>query len=311
MKRLRWDQYLWIGVITFILLTLPLFYRPVKGQHVSTESDLQFTTVAPIPLLQREPAEVDAFMASVSAQAVQVIDVDSGSVLLSRNADLPRSPASTTKLVTALVSRDIYALDTVLKVGQEAMSTGTTMGLINGEEITVENVFYGLLMNSGNDAAFLLANQSPFGYQSFVNQMNVKAEQLHLKHSHFTNPSGLDDPDHVMSAADLTIVAREVLKDEFLKSIVGTKSKVITDVSGKISHPLYSTQQLLGIVPGVIGMKTGTTDQAGEALVTALERDGHTLILVVLGSQDRYADTRKMINWIENSYQWVQSEDAL
>lgn len=306
MKYLRVDQYVMLLAVSLILLSLPLINKQVLGQKsVEPIAELELIPVAPVPVLKPESQAATDFVATVSAQAISVIDGESGSVLLERAAAEKRSPASTTKLMTALVARHMYDLDQVLMVNQESMSTGTAMGLVSGEQISAQNVFYGLLMNSGNDAAFLLANQSPFGYQNFVNQMNTRASQLHLQNSHFTNPSGLDDDDHYMSAADLTLVAREILKDDFLRQIVGTKSKLVTDVSGKITHPLYSTQQLLGVVPGVIGMKTGTTQQAGEALITALERDDHTIIIVILGSTDRYADTQKIIHWIFDNYVWL------
>jgi D-alanyl-D-alanine carboxypeptidase (penicillin-binding protein 5/6) len=161
-----------------------------------------------------------------------------------------------------------------------------------------------LLIPSGNDAAFVLATHHPLGYAGFTAAMNNVAQELHLDESHFSNPSGLDQQDQTASAHDLAILANEIMKDPVLRQIVGTPHTVISDTTGTIHHSLQSTHELLGVEDGVIGVKTGTTEFAGENLITAVNRDGHEVIIVVLGSQQRYGETKALIHWIFTKYGW-------
>ncbi len=307
MPKLRLDQFISVFLVSLIVLVTPVSgSNVVEDVNLPKPSDLpEFIDVAPVPVLSELVSQED-FLASISAQAVYVADNESAAVLLQENSDQLRAPASTTKLMTALVARQLYNLDDEFVVKEEAFTQGNVMGLQIGERISVQDLLHGLLMNSGNDAAFVLANNSPLGYTGFIAQMNQKATELHLDSSTFENPSGLDQDQHQMTARDLAIISREVMKDDFLRSIVGTQSKVITTASGQ-KHNLQSTHHLLGEVEGVVGVKTGTTYMAGETLVTQVERDGHTVVIVVMGSQDRYGDTLKIIEWVFGNYEWVSS----
>lgn len=264
-----------------------------------SESSTEFVT--PVEIVQ-----------TISAESVFVTDETSGSILLEKSADIARPPASTTKLMTALVARDEYYLSQVLEVKEEAFTQGNTIGLIPGERISVAHLLEGLLIRSGNDAAFVLANNHPQGYQGFVNEMNQRASDLSMNSSSFSNPSGLDGFEQQMSARDLAILAREVVKDDHLRQTMATQSKVITDVSGELRHDLYSTHELLHLDPTVLGGKTGTTDGAGQVLVTRFNRfddqgKPRTIQIVIMNSQDRYADTRLLIDWVLDAYFWQKA----
>lgn len=261
---------------------------------------------APVPLLVDEDLESlkEVFVATLSAESIWVSDEISAQILLTKNPDQPRALASTTKLMTALVARKLYSLDEVVTVGQEAFTSGNVMGLEFGEQMRVGELLYGLLIPSGNDAAFVLANHHSEGYLGFVADMNSLASELRLSQSHFENPSGLDQSGHLATAHDLAILAREVFKDPLLRQIMGTAEATITDVSGQVVHPLQATHQLLRTNPQVIGGKTGTTYEAGETLITLVEIQGHVVQIVVMKSQDRYADTSMIIEWIGQHYTW-------
>ncbi len=302
MPKLRFDQ--WISL--FLLSGFVLCIR--TAQVVQAE----------VPLVQESPklispvlvpvyignTKMGSEIASVSASAVYVMDRDSAAILYQKNAEAPRYPASTAKMMTAIVARQVYSLDRVLTVGEAAYTTGTVAGLKLGEQLTVESLLKALLIPSGNDAALVLGQNHPFGYQGFVKQMNQMATSLHLTNTVFNNVSGLDADSELSSARDLAILANQLVKDPVLKGIVATPQTQIKDVSGKSVHFLRSTQELYGEVPGVVGIKTGTTEFAGENLITEVDRDGHQIIIVVLGSQDRFGETKQIINWVFSHYDW-------
>lgn len=251
------------------------------------------------------PVNISAVMPDevISATAVVVLDVNSGIRMYSRNADLVLSPASTTKILTALVILDKYNLDDVITV-KTVISEGQLMDLVPGEKMTVENLLYGLLIQSGNDAAYTLAENYPGGVAEFVRAMNEKAKKIGLKHSSFTNPMGFDDPNHKVTALDLSLLARYALQNRIIAKIVAIPQITISDVTHTYFHNLANVNELLGKIPGVGGIKTGWTEEAGENLVTLVDRNGHKIILVVLHSANRFSDTENLINWIFNNISW-------
>ncbi len=241
-----------------------------------------------------------------SASAVIVQDVQSKTLLHGYGIDSPLLPASTTKLMTALVTLSKYSLDDVITIGSESMAIGHTMGLILGEEISVHDLLYGLLVESGNDAALALAEHHPGGYTGFVQEMNDLARTLHLDHTAFRNPSGVESYGHITTARDLAVLAAHALDNPTLRKIVNTESYSVSDRSGEFVHDLKNTNLLLGELEGVQGLKTGWTENAGECLVTYVEREGRGVIIVVLGSLDRFGDTENLVNWVYDHHTWVK-----
>ncbi|MBI3955942.1 D-alanyl-D-alanine carboxypeptidase, partial [Candidatus Gottesmanbacteria bacterium] len=220
-----------------------------------------------------------------------------------RNSYEPFAPASTTKILTALVALDAYSLDDVLTV-KTLMNNGQTMKLVSGERMTVENLLYGTLIQSGNDAAWALAENYPGGVSAFVAAMNEKAKALHLTQSRFTNPVGFDDPNHTMTPMDLARLATVALSHKTIAKMVAIPQITISDVTHTYFHNLTNVNQLLGKIPGVGGIKTGWTEGAGENLVTLVERGGRRVIIVVLKSKDRFTDTTKLIDWVFVNHRW-------
>lgn len=238
-----------------------------------------------------------------SAESVLAVDMDSNTILFEKDPDAPHSPASTTKIITALVAMDYYPLNKVLTVGKVQVE-GQKMKLVNGEEILVRDLLYGLLVYSANDAAEVLAQNYEGGREAFIEAMNVKAVRLGLDRTFFTNPSGLDGNIHISSSRDLVKAASIAIKNPFFKQVVSTKDKLVTSVDGKIQHKLVNLNELVGKVEGVLGVKTGWTEGAQENLVTYVERDQKRIMIALLGSKNRFADTEKLINWIFTDYEW-------
>ncbi len=246
----------------------------------------------------------------LSSQGVIAIDLSTGISLYEKNPDKTLLPASTTKIITALVAMDNYPLDEIITVPQVRID-GQKMGLFAGEQMKFEDLLYGLLVYSANDAAEVLAASFPGGRNAFVAQMNTKAKELHMKNSNFQNPVGLDSDVQMTTARDLVRASEVAMRNQVFAKIVSTKDYVVTDVSGRYKHYLKNINELLGNTPGVLGIKTGWTENARENLVTYMERDDHKIIIVVLGSQDRFGETKELIDWIFNNYEWQEVKVAI
>ena len=243
----------------------------------------------------------------VSAQSVMAIDLDSGVTLYEKDPNKALLPASTTKIITALVALDTYDINSILKVGKVVVE-GQKMGLVQGEEIRFIDLLNGLLIYSANDAAEVLAQNHPAGRSVFIGLMNKKVKDLGLTNSHFTNPVGLDDGAQYSTTRDLAIVAKYAMKNPVFAEIVGTKEKTVKSIDGRFSHRLVNINKLLDEVPGVLGVKTGWTENARENLVTYVDRNNKKIIVVVLGSSDRFGETKELIEWIYKNYSWEEVE---
>jgi len=239
----------------------------------------------------------------LTAQGVIAADMDSAVILYEKNPDLKLFPASTTKIMTALVVMELYNLNDVVTVNHEKV-IGQNMKLYPGENISVYNLLQGLLIFSANDAAEALANHHPIGREGFVSAMNQKAQSLSLTNTHFVNPTGLDDVGHFSTARDLVRLSEVAMRNPVFAEIVGTKQKMVSNKENTYNHNLTNINELLGKVEGVEGIKTGWTENARENLVTYVNRDGKRIIIALLGSQDRFGETTKLLDWIYDSYVW-------
>lgn len=298
-----WDKILFLlifGAFIFLSPGQNIYLTAIASRdHILPPWPFPIPTPAPYPINETGLSPGS----EVSATGVVVLDLDSDVFLYKRNEKGLLSPASTTKLITALVVLDNYRLDDVVTV-RDVVNDGQVMGLIPGERITVENLLYGALIHSGNDAAWALADYYPGGVPKFVEAMNAKAKELHLTQSQFTNPVGYDDPGHKMSPIDLAFLGEAALNNTVIAKMVAIPSITISDVTHTYFHQLKNVNELLGKIPGVGGIKTGWTEEAGENLITLVERNGHRVIIVVLHSQDRFGDTQTLIDWIFGSFQW-------
>lgn len=239
----------------------------------------------------------------ITAKAVVIMDKDSKTVLFSKNPNLLFSLASTTKIMTAIVALDYYKMNDVLTI-KKGKVEGVNVGFAMGERLFFKDILYAMLLPSGNDAALVLAQNYPGGEDAFIKKMNEKAKLLHLNNTNFADPIGLEDSRDYTTPLDLARLASAALDQEVFAKIVATKTWEITDVTGENKYLLKNLNQLLGM-QGVNGVKTGYTTQAGQVLVTSKREGGHTLIIVVMDSQDRFFDTSKLLDEISGNINYL------
>jgi D-alanyl-D-alanine carboxypeptidase len=293
-----------VMVVCIPVLLLTVFFALRNKNETVTQVEAPIPTI-PVPTPAPYPMNKTGIIPGdeISARGIVVLDVDSHVYLFKRNEDMLLSPASTTKLLTALVALDEYNLDDIVTIGAPSVG-GQLMGLVQGEKITVENLLYGALIQSGNDAALALAAHYKGGVDSFVDLMNVKAKELHMEQSHFTNPMGFDGVEHKVTTKDLSLLALAAMQNTTITKMVAIPQITVSDVNHIYFHKLANVNQLLGKIPGVAGIKTGWTEEAGENLITYVERNTHKVIVVVLHSKDRFKDTTKLIDWVFENYKW-------
>lgn len=199
-------------------------------------------------------------------------------------------------MMTALVALDAFGTDQTMTSSNNG-AIGKTIHLKSGQQFAFSDLMYGLLLESGNDVALALAENYPGSYAAMVMAMNQKAVQLGMESTKFQNVSGIDQYRHETTVHDLAILAAQAMQQSIFREIVGTKEKDIISLDGSDSYHLENTNLLLGKLEGVIGIKTGWTALAGESLVTYVQRGGRKIILVVLGSQNRFGETTQLIEW--------------
>ncbi|MDE6956038.1 MAG: D-alanyl-D-alanine carboxypeptidase [Oscillospiraceae bacterium] len=238
------------------------------------------------------------YAASDRAAGAVLMDAESGRVLYGHDAHKPRLIASTTKLMTALVAVERAGdLDeTVTVKGEWLGSEGSSIYLRAGEEITLRGLLYGLLLQSGNDAAMVIACHTAGSMEEFVELMNRRAAELGMKDSSFANPSGLDHENHYSTPYDMALLARACLDNSTVAELCATKSITVG------TRTFVNHNKLLWRCEGCVGMKTGFTEKAGRTLVSAAVRDGQTLICVTLNDGDDWNDHRKLLDYGFRTY---------
>ncbi len=281
-----------ISAAIFILVSSSQFLPKREEVELPDFSKIQ---LKPKPIGNLPPPEI-------SAQSVLVVDAATDTVLFEKNPNLKTPPASLTKLATALVVLEKCSKDLVITVPKIATPAGTIMGLVEGEQIIVESLLYGLLLPSGNDAANVLVLRCFGNFEEFLSSMTNLTQKLSMENTQFKNPSGLPAKGHFSTAHDLTKLAKAALSNPEISEIIRIKEKVVTDLTGKISHKLTNLNKLLNN-PQVSGIKTGRTS-FGENLIAAKENEGHKIISVVLQSQDRFSDTERIFDWVFKNFVW-------
>ena len=247
-------HFLYLAILAFVFISTSAM--AISGSVVIPDQLLSYLNKQQLKIFP--PSQVLAASKTfpvLSAQGALAVDLDSGISLYEKNPDIKLLPASTTKIVTALVVLDSYPLDQIITVGKINV-VGQKMGLFQGEQMSVENLLYGLLVYSANDAAETLAQKFPGGYDAFITAMNTKAKDLSMTNSHFDNTVGLDTDDQHSTAKDLVRVSEVAMRIPEFAKIVGTKSIVVKDALGKTAYNLTNINVLLGSVPGVLGVKT-------------------------------------------------------
>ena len=235
---------------------------------------------------------------NVSAQAAVLMCAESGEVLWQRNAGEKLSMASTTKIMTSLIALESGIPDAEITVTKEMVSVeGTSMGLLAGDKVSLRELVYGMLLQSGNDAANTVAITLGGSPENFAAMMNERAKQIGMKNTNFVTASGLDDEEHYSTAFDMALLACECLENPEFVRICSDKSETVTYGNPPYRRTLTNHNKLLWSYPDAIGMKTGFTKKSGRCLVSAARRNGVTLVAVTLNAPDDWADHRAMLNY--------------
>ena len=238
-----------------------------------------------VMLLTLLPCRTEAIQ--LSATAAILMDADSGEILYEKDAGRRMRIASTTKIMTALVALDRARLTDTITVTAAHMVEGSSMYLKPGETVTVEELLYGLMLCSGNDAALALADCCG-GLEEFVQAMNDKAAALGMQDTSFANPNGLDDEAHYSTARDMAVLAAYAAQNPTFRRICSTRTATVG------SRTMTNHNKLLSQLEGCIGMKTGYTKAAGRTLVSCAQRDGCRLVAVTLCDGNDWADHKSL-----------------
>jgi serine-type D-Ala-D-Ala carboxypeptidase (penicillin-binding protein 5/6) len=289
----------YLNIVALVCLSLFMIFFPIVKSPATPRKPIvkaAFVSEPPMPVSKNIP------FPELTANGIFITDLNTGVVLYEKNANIRYKPASLTKIMTALVAMDYFDEDSVLSVKNGQNSNGNTVNLRKGDKLIANDLLYALLVPSGNDAAVTFAENYPGGYQAFISRMNSKVTEMGLQNTHFSNVSGVESLNHYTSAYDITMLAIKALARPQFSSIVSTQKITLKSLKGNI-YPLETTNILLG-KPGIFGVKTGWTPEAGECLVILAEKDNHPVIISLLGSKDRFGEAQTLFNWVFSNYSW-------
>lgn len=285
-----------LGLVFIIFLILVILNIEVKKKNPELNINDNPISYAPAEF----PKLNNLIAPYITAQGAVVMDRDSQVVLFEKNQNIRFSPASTTKIMTALVAFEQFMLNDELTVFKEDVE-GSVIGLSQNEKMTFENLLYAMMLPSANDATVAIAQNYPGGESAFVDRMNQKAKEFGLVNTHFEDPSGLMDESGYTTPLDLIRLSSIAISNPLFAKVVSTKNKSITNTSGKV-YSINNLNILLGL-PGVNGIKTGFTEEAGQVLVTSkkLPKANKDILIVVMQSLDRFGDSEILLNYLDNN----------
>lgn len=279
------------SILIFLLILLN--FSTVCADDVDNEIDFEDTIEVTASNVSELP--------KTNSRRYIVYDRISKSMIIGKNEDVKSAMASTTKIMTSIVILEKADLDEMVTVSAKAGGTGgSRLGLKKGDKASVKNLLYGLMLRSGNDAAVALAEHVGGSVKEFAELMNEKASELGLTNTHFVTPHGLDDANHYTTALELAKLTDYAMNNETFSKIVGTKS--ITIYINNQPRQINNTNELLGVLNGVVGVKTGFTNNAGRCLVTETKRNNMDIITIVLGADTKKDRTKDSVNLIEYTF---------
>lgn len=289
-------------ILTVAAVMFVTFSSVGFGPPALIESSEARTPLFPYQIdLVREVTEVP----NTSALSAAIIDGATGKVLYGKNAEDRLAPASVTKIMTAILALENGNVNDYVQVTVNGwtMAGSSIMGLRPGEVLSLQDLLYGLMLPSGNDAALAIAQHIGGTEARFVQMMNQKATELGLKNTHFANPHGLDEGDHFSSAHDLAMLGRYAMQNPTFAKIVGTTTYV---AKGKMTYTLQNGNRLIGQYEGADGVKTGYTENAGQSFVASVKRNGQRVFVSVIRSIDRYRDARLLFDYSFRNFVWLK-----
>lgn len=278
---------------TLIFLLILFNFSTVCADDVDNEVDFEDTIEVTASNVSELP--------KTNSRRYIVYDRISKSMIIGKNEDIKSAMASTTKIMTTIVILEKADLNEKVTVSAKAGGTGgSRLGLKRGDKASVRDLLYGLMLRSGNDAAVALAEHVGGSVKEFAELMNEKAIELGLTNTHFVTPHGLDDANHYTTALELAKLTDYAMDNETFAKIVGTKSTTI--YINNQSRQINNTNELLGVLNGVVGVKTGFTNNAGRCLVTETKRNNMDIITIVLGADTKKDRTKDSVNLIEYTF---------
>jgi D-alanyl-D-alanine carboxypeptidase (penicillin-binding protein 5/6) len=279
------------SILIFLLILLN--FSTVCADDVDNEVDFEDTIEVTASNVSELP--------KTNSRRYIVYDRISKSMIIGKNEDVKSAMASTTKIMTTIVILEKADLNEKVTVSAKAGGTGgSRLGLKRGDKASVRDLLYGLMLRSGNDAAVALAEHVGGSVKEFAELMNEKAIELGLTNTHFVTPHGLDDANHYTTALELAKLTDYAMNNETFVKIVGTKSTTI--YINNQSRQINNTNELLGVLNGVVGVKTGFTNNAGRCLVTETKRNNMDIITIVLGADTKKDRTKDSVNLIEYTF---------
>ena len=279
------------SILIFLLILLN--FSTVCADDVDNEADFEDTIEVTASNVSELP--------KTNSRRYIVYDRISKSMIIGKNEDVKSAMASTTKIMTTIVILEKADLNEKVTVSAKAGGTGgSRLGLKRGDKASVRDLLYGLMLRSGNDAAVALAEHVGGSVKEFAELMNEKAIELGLTNTHFVTPHGLDDANHYTTALELAKLTDYAMNNETFVKIVGTKSTTI--YINNQSRQINNTNELLGVLNGVVGVKTGFTNNAGRCLVTETKRNNMDIITIVLGADTKKDRTKDSVNLIEYTF---------
>lgn len=279
------------SILIFLLILIN--FSTVCADDVDNEVDFEDTIEVTASNVSELP--------KTNSRRYIVYDRISKSMIIGKNEDVKSAMASTTKIMTTIVILEKADLNEKVTVSAKAGGTGgSRLGLKRGDKASVRDLLYGLMLRSGNDAAVALAEHVGGSVKGFAELMNEKAIELGLTNTHFVTPHGLDDANHYTTALELAKLTDYAMYNETFAKIVGTKSTTI--YINNQSRQINNTNELLGVLNGVVGVKTGFTNNAGRCLVTETKRNNMDIITIVLGADTKKDRTKDSVNLIEYTF---------
>ena len=299
--------------VTLKLVSFYLIFIMVLGFNYSFAEDISSDDETLSIITETLATFSNSNSLNLNSRSCVVIDRLSKSILYGKNEDAKVKMASTTKVMTATVIIENCDLSQTVEVSKKAAGTGgSRLGLKTGDKITINDLLYGLMLCSGNDSAVALAEAAGGSIDGFSEMMNNKAKELGLENSHFESPHGLDSDGHYTTAYELALLTDYALKNPTFSKIVGTKNYTVT-ING-YPKTLTNTNELLGTLNGVYGVKTGFTNGANRCLVTACKRGDMDIICVVLGCDTknfRTTDSIKLIEYAFKNFEYINIEEII
>lgn len=288
-------------VVSLIVIAATVFPGVLPQPDEHRADAITLPGAAPAAYPQRKPTATEPV---VGAKGVLVTDLGSGATLFTKNEHDTHPIASLTKMMTALIVLQRTSPSDIVTVGEVKTTLDESrMELRSGEQLTVDALLAGMMIQSANDAASALAVHVAGSEEAFVALMNDTAKQLGLQQTHYKNPTGLDSDGAYSTAADQMILARLLIDQPRIASVVAQANATVTNLAGR-SYPLTSSNKLLGGYLPVAGLKTGTTDAAGQCLVAVVSADSRRVAAIVLNSPDRFQETKSLLDWSLVSFIW-------